>query len=251
MMEAVEEALRRISEAISSSLRREVEKPTVGVYRPSLISSCMLRQWLIYKRGLAISEEKAGIFKIGELFHNFLENALKTSQIEVLAVEVPIQILLPLRPAPLWINGKADALIKVEGIKYVAEFKSIRHLPEQPLTHHVEQLQFYLAALNCQNGFLIYLEKSALRHSIFPVKFKEAAFNALLDRVQRLHKALITDEAPKPDAQPWECRFCEFKDECSGNKGDCGSSPNQNVGGGGSPSVSVCQSMKVKGFEAF
>jgi hypothetical protein len=47
---------------------------------------------------------------IGELFHGFLANVLKKGQIEVLAVEVPIQILLPIQPGPLWINGKADAL---------------------------------------------------------------------------------------------------------------------------------------------
>jgi CRISPR-associated protein Cas4 len=212
----VDEALKCISEALSNCLRRETEKPTVGVYRPSLISSCILRQWLIYRNGLAISEEKAGIFKIGELFHNFLENALKTSKIEVLAVEVPIQILLPLQPNPLWINGKADALIKVGEEKYVLEVKSIRRLPRHPLKHHVEQLHFYLAALNCQNGFITYLEKSALKHSIFPVKFENATFNSLLERAQRLHKALMANEKPKPDAEPWECRFCEFKNECKG-----------------------------------
>jgi len=231
----VKEASKLISEAISSCLRREAEKPTVGVYRPSLLSACILRQWLIYKRGLIISEEKAGIFTIGELFHGFLANALKTGQIEVLAVEAPIQILLPLQPNPLWINGKADALIKVGGEKYVAEFKSIRRLPEQPLRHHVEQLNLYLAALNCQNGFIIYLEKSALKHHVFPVKFESAILNGLLERAQRLHKALIANEKPEPDAEPWECKFCEFKGECNERR------VTENVGGGGPPpSLSVC-----------
>jgi len=212
----VEETSKIISEAISNSLRREAEKPTVGVYRPSLLSACLLRQWLIYKRGLVISEDKAGVFKIGELFHGFLANVLKKGQIEVLAVEAPIQILLPIQPNPLWINGKADALIKVGDEKYVLEVKSIRRLPRQALKHHVEQLHFYLAALNCQNGFIIYLEKSALRHKVFPVKFEHEIFSELLDRAQRLHRALIADDKPKPDAEPWECRFCEFKNECKG-----------------------------------
>jgi len=148
-------------------------------------------------------------------------------------------------------NSKTDALVRVEGIKYVVEFKSIRRLPEQPLKHHVEQLQFYLAALNCQNGFLTYLEKSALKYSIFPVKFEQAMFKALIDSVQRLNKALMDEEKPESDAQPWECRFCEFKGECEENARDSGkftsslcplSSPNQNVGGL-SLCFSVCQSM--------
>jgi CRISPR-associated protein Cas4 len=212
----VEEVLKCIDEAINNSLKSEVEKPSIGVYRPSLLSACMLRQWYIYTRGLAISEEKAGIFKIGELFHSFLENALKTSRIEVLAVEAPIQILVPLQPTPLWINGKADVLVEVGNEKYVVEFKSIRCLPRQALRHHVEQLNLYLAALNCQNGFIIYLEKSALKHRVFPVKFEQTIFNGLLERAQRLHKALMAGEKPKPDAEPWECRFCEFKNECKG-----------------------------------
>jgi len=212
----VEEVLKCIDEAINNSLKSETEKLTTGFYRPSLLSTCILRQWLIYKRGLAVSEEKAGIFKIGELFHSFLTNVLKRGQIEVLAVEAPIQILLPIQPNPLWINGKADALIKVGDEKYVLEVKSIRRLPKHPLKHHVEQLHFYLAALNCQNGFIIYLEKSALKHRVFPVKFEQTVFNGLLERAQKLHNALITDGRPKPDAQPWECRFCEFKNECKG-----------------------------------
>jgi CRISPR/Cas system-associated exonuclease Cas4 (RecB family) len=208
------EALKRISEAVRGSLKLEDEKPTVGVYRPSLISTCMLRQWLVYKRGLTISEEKAGIFKIGELFHGFLENALRTSQIEVLAVEAPIQVLLPLHPSMLRINGKADAQVKIGGERYVIEVKSIRRLPESPLKHHVEQLHFYLAALNCKIGFIIYLEKSALKHRVFPVKFEATVFNRLLERVQKLHTALIANEKPRPDGQPWECGLCEFKSEC-------------------------------------
>jgi len=239
-----EEASKRISEAISNCLRREAEKPTVGVYRPSLLSACILRQWLIYKRGLVISEEKPGAFKIGELFHGFLAEALKMGQIEVLAVEVPIQILLTIQPNPLWINSRADALIRVENEKYVAEFKSIRRLPEQPLRHHVEQLNLYLAALYCQNGFIIYLEKSALKHKVFPVKFEQTVFNGLLERAQKLHNALIMDDKPKPDAQPWECRLCEFKSECHER-------PGSKTWGGAPPPPSLCLSVRDEDIDAF
>ena len=69
----VEETSKIISEAISSCLRREVEKPTVGIYRPSLLSACILRQWLIYKRGLTISEEKAGY--IAQVLNNLAKSA--------------------------------------------------------------------------------------------------------------------------------------------------------------------------------
>jgi CRISPR/Cas system-associated exonuclease Cas4 (RecB family) len=44
--------------------------------------------------------------------------------------------------------------------------------------------------------------------------------NRLFKRAQRLHKALIADEKPKPDAEPWECKFCEFKGECVEMRGE-------------------------------
>ncbi|MBS7637006.1 hypothetical protein KEJ37_06720 [Candidatus Bathyarchaeota archaeon] len=55
-----------------------------------------------------------------------------------------------------------------------------------------------------------------MRHKAFTVKFEPETFKRLLDRVRRLHKALTYDSKPEPDAENWECRFCEFKEECSG-----------------------------------
>ncbi|MEM3153256.1 MAG: PD-(D/E)XK nuclease family protein [Candidatus Bathyarchaeia archaeon] len=208
--------LKVIEEAISRALSRDVEKPKVGFYRPSLISACLRRQWLIYKRGLAIGEEKAGIFKIGELFHGFLGSALKIPEIEGLELEVPIQIMLPFEEGFVWINGRADVKMQVGDEKYVVEVKSVKRLPSSPLKHHVEQLQFYLAALNCRKGFILYIEKSAMHHRAFPVNFELEMFRGLIQRVRRLHEALTSDSKPEADAENWECRFCEFKRECDG-----------------------------------
>lgn len=213
---AESKALKLIEEAINRAFNRDVEKPRIGIYRPSLISACLLRQWLIYRKGIMIGEEKAGIFKVGELFHGFLGNVLKTSEVEGLELEVPIQIMLPLEEGFVWVHGKADAKIRLEGEMYVVEVKSISRLPNNPLRHHVEQLQFYLAALNCKAGFVIYLDKSAMRRKIFTVSFEPEIFRRLLERVKRLHKALTSDFKPEPDAEEWECRFCEFKNECDG-----------------------------------
>lgn len=213
---SVEEAARLLNEAIRSGLKREAEQPKIGVYRPSLLGSCLLRQFMIYKYGLPVSDEKAGVFKIGDLFHDFLSGALEASSIEVKRVEAPFQIVLPHKGEFIRITGRADIIAAVNGEEYVIEVKSIRKLPEKPLNHHIQQLTLYMAGHDVERGFIIYLEKQALHHRIFPVEFSQEKFRDLLERAVELHNALIKDDAPKSDPEPWECRYCEFNGQTCG-----------------------------------
>jgi CRISPR/Cas system-associated exonuclease Cas4 (RecB family) len=224
-----------LSGAIKAALSYEAdaEKPTMGIYRPSLLPSCLRRQWLIYKKGLPVSEEKAGIFRIGELFHGFLSRAFRSSGLNVRAEEAPFMILLlseageeepKPKPKPklgpgLRISGRADLILAIDGEAYVIEAKSIRRLPSEPLRHHVAQLQLYLAGLGLKRGFLVYLDKEALRHAIFPIEYDASLLRGILERARRLHEALLSDRSPEPDGEPWECGYCEFRGECEGKTG--------------------------------
>ena len=215
-------AVKILSDAISNALRTEYQKPVVGIYHPSLLPSCLKRQYLIYKRGLAIQEEKAGVFQIGRMFHDFIEKTLSNS-FTVKSVEAPFFITL-LRGDQLFrIAGRADLVVEIEDKDYIIEAKSIRKLPEQPLKHHVEQLIIYLGGYCVENGFLIYLEKNALQHRIFPVEFDLNVFKRMIGRAAMLHEHLLSDKEPEPDPEKWECRYCEFKSECIGeNDGKMG-----------------------------
>ncbi|MEM2936037.1 MAG: PD-(D/E)XK nuclease family protein [Candidatus Bathyarchaeia archaeon] len=232
-MDSVAEAL---SKTISDSLKRNEDRLTIGVYRPSLLPACLRRQFLAYRRGFPPpGEEKAGVFKIGELFHGFLSETLRRSEprIRVKGSESGFSILLPVPDSEckdfIQIVGRADLIVKLGGgdgngdgggeHTYIIEAKSIKRLPEAPLRHHVWQLQLYLAGHRLSRGFLVYLEKQALRHRIFAVDFDREAFRRLLERALILHKALVEDKPPKPDPEAWECRFCEFLGECYYGKG--------------------------------
>lgn len=203
--------------AFRNALMKSEDKPQIGVYRPSLLPLCLKRQFLIYKRGIIISEEKAGLFEIGRLFHNFFSQTIQTIKdggLTVKAVEAPFNIIILQNDELLRISGKADLIIEVNNEAYIVEVKSIKKLPEAPLKHHTEQLQFYLAGYGLKRGFLVYLEKMFMKHIIFPVDFSLEIFKRLLERASALHKHLISDTPPKPDGESWECRYCEFRDEC-------------------------------------
>jgi len=203
-----------LSEAIHAALRADEDRPRIGWYRPSLLSSCLRRQFLIYKRGILISEEKAGLFEIGRMFHEFLDRTLRAGGLVVKAVEAPFIIVHFCGDEPIRVNGRADLILSVDGEEYVVEVKSVRKLPSAPFKHHVQQLNLYLGAYGIKRGSLIYLEKQVLAHKIFPVEFSLEAFKLLLNRAARLHQALISNSPPKPDNEEWECRYCEFKNEC-------------------------------------
>jgi CRISPR/Cas system-associated exonuclease Cas4 (RecB family) len=209
-----ESAAKILGEALSNALRAECEKPIVGSYRPSLLPCCLKRQYLIYKRGLDVPEEKAGIFQIGRMFHNFVQKTLSNS-FTVKSVEAPFFITLLSGDQLFRIAGKADLIVEIENKEYIIEAKSIRRLPDQPLKHHVEQLIIYLGGYYIENGFLIYLEKNALQHRIFPVEFDLGVFRRMIGRAAILHRHLVSGEEPKPDPDKWECRYCEFRSECT------------------------------------
>ena len=217
---AVEAAARLLEDAIRSALKAEDDKPKIGVYRPSLLPSCLKRQFIIYKRGLSISEEKAGLFEIGRLFHGFLERTLKNGGLTVKAAEAPFFIISLSGDELIRISGRADLIVSLNGEDYIVETKSIRNLPGKPLKHHVQQLQLYMGGYGVERAFLIYLEKSCLKSAVFAVKFSLGEFKRLLNRAALLHRHLTGDITPEPDAERWECWFCEFKEECGGLKGE-------------------------------
>ena len=104
-------------------------------------------------------------------------------------------------------------VLRTEQGRLLLEIKSISRLPSKPLSHHVLQIQPYLLALNLPEGLLVYLEKKRLKWRIFTVKYEPKLMERLLDRAHRLHQALISGEAPKPEPS-WECRYCEFRERC-------------------------------------
>jgi CRISPR-associated protein Cas4 len=209
-----------IDEALRTALAREEERPRIGWYRPSLLPSCLRRQYLIYREGVQIDLEKGGIFQIGELFHDFLRGALRKIDVELEAVEAPIIIAVPHGGDWVWISGRPDGVMKTgDGRRYILEVKSISRLPPEPLRHHVLQVQPYLAALRLSTALVVYLEKRRLGSRIFEVPFSQDLLGEVLRRAVRLHTALKSGEAPKPDPASWECEYCEFKEVCKWSRG--------------------------------
>ncbi len=199
------------------ALTRDLEKPTIGVYYPSLLPSRLLRQYRIYREGIAVSLEKSGVFKIGELLHDFLSGALKSDGTLTCEFEKPIVLAVKHGESWIRISGRVDAVLSVNGENVVLEVKSISKLPGKSLEHHVMQIQPYLLALNNQRGLIVYLEKHRLSWRIFEVPFDGKLMDSILKRAKTLHESLTSKNPPKPE-RSWECKYCEFGSKCEESK---------------------------------
>jgi CRISPR-associated exonuclease Cas4 len=208
-----------IDECLRKALMREVEKPRQGWYYPSLLPSCLLRQFWIYREGHVVSLEKSGIFKIGELFHDFLTEALKMS--EDLKVETEKPIMLAIKYNDRWIrlSGRIDAVLDLNGEKFIVEVKSIGRRPNEPLDHHVMQIQPYMLALGTEKAVVVYLDKTDLTWCVFEVYFNPDLLEKMIERTITLDKALMENKAPTAEPS-WECKYCEFWERCNQKKGE-------------------------------
>ncbi|MEM2177047.1 MAG: PD-(D/E)XK nuclease family protein [Archaeoglobaceae archaeon] len=219
-MEAHEEILSKI---IRENMREAQEKLDVGVYHASLLPTCLLRQYNLYLERTEISDKQAGIFKIGKLFHSWLQQTLQNMNgngILIKAVEVEQIAVFHVDDDFIRLHCRADAIININNEDFILEIKTImphndRLLPEQPLKHHVKQLQTYLNIFGIERGMIVYFEKKSMQHKIFTIKRDKQAFAEIVERMMRLHECLIHKIPPIPDPQDkWECKYCEFQEKC-------------------------------------
>jgi CRISPR/Cas system-associated exonuclease Cas4 (RecB family) len=206
---------------IDEYLYRKSRPKGVGRYYPSEAGNCLRKVWYSYKYPKDIDPEKRKIFEMGNILHDFVVEVLKsekTPSVRLLESEVPFT----LKVDDFLISGRVDTVIvvKLDGKKYVVEVKSTRFLFDEPQKHNIMQLQFYMHALKIHNGMLLYIEKNSLQSKVFEIKFDQEIVNKVLERFRKLHKCLVENVLPLPEARinkdemDWMCKLCEYRDRC-------------------------------------
>jgi CRISPR-associated protein Cas4 len=203
-----------IDECLRKALSREAEKPKLGWYYPSLLPSCLLRQYWIYREGHVESLEKSGVFKIGELFHDFLTEALKMNEDLKVETEKPVMLLIKYNDRWIRLSGRIDALVELNGEKFIVEIKSIGKIPREPLDHHIMQVQPYMLALGAEKAVVVYLYKTDLTWTVFEVYYNPDLLEKIIQRAVTLDKALFENKTPTAEPS-WECKYCEFRERCN------------------------------------
>jgi len=194
---------------------------SIGTYFPSELSyPCLRSLFLRYKYpDKQPSPDKLRIFRIGNLLHVFLQQALgtETNQFRLCGLEQSVTY----RINGIELRGRVDAIIELpDGEETVVEIKTCS--PQTfnyplPKPEHLAQTMFYLNRLHLKKAFIVYVEKNRLEIQVYPVEYDDVIFKEMIGRTRALHKALKEDVIPDQEANHWGgkiCQYCDFKEEC-------------------------------------
>lgn len=211
---------------IDKYLHREFRPKTHGRYYPSEIGSCLRKVWLSYKQPKPVDKDLIKVFESGNILHNFVVRVLnseKTTNIRLIASELPFKAEID----DFIISGRVDNLLIIEkkGQLVLVEVKSSKSIDyiKEPGTQHESQLQLYMHFLEIHNGVLLYIDKTTLQTKVFSIDYKPEKALLLVDRFKHLHKALLENTLPDPEAKvkremSWMCNKCQYKDECEAHE---------------------------------
>jgi len=192
---------------------KETRNPTQNhEFFPSGAMMCNRKEYYNRKIGRPEDPELSRIFLVGQIFHDWMEqNVLSGGEAEK---HFKIQL------DDMEIRGRADYVDE----KYVYELKTIKFLKqvlENPLSHHVSQINLYLGAFNMRFGKLVYIEKNTFQVIEHVVEFSQELYDETVANYKLLKTGLDADTLPSRKQEypgHWECKYCNWKDECDGNK---------------------------------
>ncbi len=214
------------NELIERFLERETEEKKIGRYYPSEIGRCLRNLYYSYKYPVKVKPRLLKIFELGNIMHDFVVKVLKSEkipEIELVDYEIPIEMKID----DFTVSGRIDDLILVkrDNRKVLIEVKSCKDIRNvaKPQNSHMIQLQFYMHATGIKEGILLYIDKTTLETKSFRLEYDPFWAELIVERFRRLHKALVNDELPLPEAKiveeiRWMCNFCEYREKCEKNE---------------------------------
>jgi hypothetical protein len=191
-------------------------------FHPSALGGCLRATWFAYLN--APGQRPSGddpvrtylTFEQGTYIHVILQNLCARAGILV-EREITIQ------NAKLRTLGHADAVIKIEGVKYVLEIKSSNSrnfmlLTKEPKHEHKMQLHDYMRCLNINQGIILYMDKDRGTLKEFVVHFdREFYMEHVFRRKNKFFKALHSLTPPKVEGftlRSPPCSYCKYAGLC-------------------------------------
>jgi len=211
-------ALRRLIDGFNHG-----EEPN-GYFHPSSVGRCLRELWFDHFDAPSETPEKAKehlrwslLLEFGTDFHTAFQNLCAEAGV-LLRREIPVI------DRKRKLIGRADGIVKVDGVKYVLEIKTIGSrqfslLGESPRREHLYQAHLYMEALNLPRGVFVYYNKDNSRTREYVVQMNETILGEAWDRISTLRRHVAERTPPlregvKPETFP--CSFCRYTHLCFG-----------------------------------
>lgn len=195
-------------------------------FHPSQIGGCM-RAMFFAEMNAPTDGSKTGadylhdhlIFEVGTYFHVLFQNLCERAGV-LLSREVAIQ------DKANRLLGHADGIVRISGIKYLLEIKTISERGFSGLNEvkeaHKQQTHAYMKSLNLPGAIVVYYNKGNSDTKEFFVAYSQTYYARKV--APRIDKYFACKQAkqlpPKEGTSPYgmPCGYCAFRKLCFDNK---------------------------------
>ena len=208
-----------------------------GVYYASEMYECERKLYYAYNYKVEHDFETKKNFEIGNSLHNLVQGSLmlyakNNPEIKLFNELEDLKIIDDENGYE--IHGRLDTIIYGENeSNHIIEFKTTGSLNRinNPVNHHIEQINYYLHFFPKYEGHLIYINKkpkgSLKKYENFKefrgITYNDAMFKADIEKVKNVNYKIKNNILPEPEAKlkkekNWECWYCPFRQKCDNNE---------------------------------
>ena len=206
-----------IDKWIDEFLERDKEHREPETYFASEAGDCPRKIYYSVINPKPPGTEARRVFKLGHMIHSFIYSVVEShkDEFDYLDFERRITVTHP----EFIINGVIDIYCIKNGKPQVIEIKSIKSFDylDKPIPKHIVQLQLYLYATRSKVGHLVYVEKTGLQTTYFPVFYKKKIVTQTLKKIAMVNECIKNRMLPErvcSDYSAFECFVCPYKEEC-------------------------------------
>jgi len=205
---------------------RRIQPPRI-LYVTQLTKPCLQQIWLGIHHDREHAIETLRIFDAGNVLEDHWVDILrKNDNIYVLATQLPAYHYFELEGEEWEIHGRIDILCQHNRdglvLHEVKTAKTTRWM-KGPRDAHVAQLQFYMNALDINQGQIDYLDKTAwltgdyIIDKSYSIERDPTEYYRVLQKAGQIAQSIKNAEVPEANPKAWGgriCDYCNYRDLC-------------------------------------
>lgn len=208
--------------AIEQQMESEEEEGSHTEWNPTIFHASQIgySEWLLLCKKLGFTDvsDLRGTFKMGELIHEYVQDALHDASVmdnsdqpfanplpRLPRIEEPVEVT----EDGLTILGHADVYDPAADVVYDIKSRSSWYNFDPPVDRHIDQLHAYMRGLDAEYGQVVYIQKKDLEVKTWPeggpFTFDEDRWETIKARVHSVRDAILDEGIPtSEDEIPFE-----------------------------------------------
>jgi len=208
----------RIDDLLAKRELEERHRPGRRVIHPSSISAC-IREIVLSILGYASTEKTDGktvrVFDAGKSMHERFQKYLK----ELGHADIEVFV----KSEDLWLEGMIDAIVRINGERYIVELKSsnsyVFNSIQTPHRDYIEQVHAYMLCTGIDKAIILYENKDTQDIKEFIVERDQEVIDKIVEKIKLVQSYVERNEIPPMTCKSKsDARYCSYKGFCFNDK---------------------------------